>query len=323
MTAILKLDDWLDVVRREYLSDYVPNGGAAVKFVVPCDGSVTESIAGRVATSASEHGYVVSTVSAATIRLHMIDKVFNAIASQIPWADLAGRRLLDLCVGSFDTPATLSEGPADSQIAQHSGADIEYVRAVVNKQIGDHVFRDHTLARDFRIAMTWMCRARLTGGQEGETQFRDLIGWLSGETRTISGMKSYQIYTKINRANARHHFESLFAWVRRCGRPGTVVVLDAGRLADSKPRHDGTISYTKNALLDAYEAFRQFIDGTDDLQSAFIVVAADYAFLETEPGSRGLGAYPALMNRVYDEVHDRNLPNPMSSLLRVTTEAAR
>jgi hypothetical protein len=50
-----------------------------------------------------------------------------------------------------------------------------------------------------------------------------------------------------------------------------------------------------------------------------MVVAAPMSFLDTNTKGRGLGRYPALYNRVYDEVRDRNLTNPLSALVRVGT----
>jgi len=320
MTAILHTRDWLDVIHHDYLGDFIPAGGAAVKFAVACDGTPTAELAKLVADAAAADGFFVARLSAAEVRVHMIDKAFHAVAAQTPWADLAAERLALLAEGSFTLPPALGPGAVDQQIAGVSGGDAEYVRMVLNQKIAEEVFKDHELARDFRIAMTWLCRARLNGGSEGETQQAAITEWLTGQIPAISNMKQYQIYTKINRTNARHQFESLFTWVRRCGRPGTVLVIDGGRLTEAKPERDGSVAYTKSALLDAYEVFRQFIDGTDQLNSALMVVIADEGFLDTEPGSRGLGAYSALMNRVFDEVHDRNFANPMSSLLRLTTE---
>jgi len=323
MTATLSTREWLDVLCSEYLDDFIPAGGAAVKFAVACDGTPTADLAKRVADAAAADEYCVARLSAARVRIHMIDKTFHAIAAQVPWAELAAARLATLAEGSFSPPATMGPGAVDQQMAQASGGDTEYVRMVMNQKIAGNVFKDRELARDFRIAMTWLCRARLNGGAEGETQQNAIKEWLTGEVRAISNMKPYQIYTKINRTNARHHFESLFTWVRRCGRPGTVVVIDAGRLTEAKPERDGTITYTKGSRLDAYEVLRQFVDGTDQLNGGLIVVVVDREFLDTEPGSRGLGAYSALMNRVFDEVHDRNFANPLSSLLRLTTEDRR
>ena len=50
-------------------------------------------------------------------------------------------------------------------------------------------------------------------------------------------------------------------------------------------------------------------------QPSVVVPAPE--FIDTERGTRGMGAYEALMFRVIDEVRDRNLVNPMASLVRL------
>ncbi|MCZ7535048.1 MAG: hypothetical protein M5T61_03245 [Acidimicrobiia bacterium] len=181
MTATLDVREWLDVVRNEYLGDFIPSGGAAVKFCVSCDGTPTGDLAARIAGSAESDGFLVARLSAAAVRIHMIDKAFHAVASQMPWAELAAQRLAALAEGSFVLPSPLGPGAIDEQIAQASGSDAQYVRMVLDQKIGEEVFKDRELARDFRIAMTWLCRARLNGGSEGETQQRSIMEWLTGE----------------------------------------------------------------------------------------------------------------------------------------------
>src|SRR5262249_25158250 len=155
-------------------------------------------------------------------------------------------------------------------------------------------------AKDFRIAMMWLCRARLDGGEAGTTQTGQVTEWLTGHVRAVSVMKPYQIFTKINRTNARHLLESLFVWVREAGESGVVILLDITRLTERGKPADASLSYSKSALLDAYEVLRQFVDSTDDLAGALLVAVADEQFLDTAAGSRGLGAYQALQNRIYD-----------------------
>lgn len=322
MNPTIQLEEWLQVVRREYLEDYVHAGGAAVKFPVACDGMPVATIADRVTHVASESGYLVATVSASAIRIHLIEKLFAAVASQIPWEELATERLRQIAAEHFVVPAVFDGRPVAEQIAEAAGVDVAYVRTVLEPAIGKHVFQDHDLARDFRIAMTWLCRARLSGGEEGATWQHEIRSWLCARVTAMSNLRPFQIYTKIGRTNARHHFESLFTWIRCVGRPGLVIAVDATRLTATSRSNDGSLNYTRSSLVDAYEVFRQFVDTTDHLTGVLIVVATDEGFLDIETGSRGLGAYPALMNRVYDEVRDRNLVNPMASLVRITTEEA-
>ena len=77
--------------------------------------------------------------------------------------------------------------------------------------------------------------------------------------------------------------------------------------------------YTKAQMLDAYEVLRQFVDLTDRMKGCFIAAMPSANFLDVEPAARGIGAYDALKFRVYDEVHDQRLVNPMGALIRLRT----
>lgn len=318
MTSLLATDEWLEHLSREYLDGYVHGGGAAVKFAVPFDGSAPQSLLPLLTQRAAARGYVVIPLDAATTRIHLADRLFFAIAEQVPWdalvTDVLGRFAAE---DGFQLPPTLSSQGLAGQIATANDADEDYVRMVITKRVQDSVFKDRSLAKDFRVAMTWLCRARLNGGEEGATTSAQIREWLTGQIGPVSIMKPYQIYTKVNRTNARYLLESLFVWVRKAGRPGTVILLDAARLTEKVKSTDGTLNYTKAALLDAYEVLRQFVDSTDDLAGVLLVVAASEEFLDDERGSRGIAVYQALKNRIFDEVRDRDHPNPMASLVRL------
>ena len=59
--------------------------------------------------------------------------------------------------------------------------------------------------------------------------------------------------------------------------------------------------------------------GEADSATVFITVVPDIAFLEDH--GRGIFAYQALQHRVFDEVRDRSLVNPMASLARISATA--
>jgi len=147
-----------------------------------------------------------------------------------------------------------------------------------------------------------------------------LIDWLTGRNKAVSAVKPYQIFSRINRATARHLFESLLHWLRTAGYAGTTVLLDIARVSVPKNPKDGKLWYTKPAMLDAYEVLRQFIDSTDRLTGCLMVLLPDRAFLDDD--ARGLGAYEALKFRVYDEIRDRSVVNPLASLVRLAESAS-
>jgi hypothetical protein len=112
----------------------------------------------------------------------------------------------------------------------------------------------------------------------------------------------------------------LLHWLRFAGYSGLVVTLDIARMTVPKNPRDGLLFYTKAQLLDAYEVLRQFIDATDRMKSLLLVVAPAEEFLDLDTNGRGLFAYSALRYRVFDEIHDQRLVNPMAALVRVANQ---
>jgi hypothetical protein len=166
--------------------------------------------------------------------------------------------------------------------------------------------------------MTHLCSAEMYGGRDGEIRKEMLANWLTGRNTAISAVKPYQIYNKITRTNARHLLESLLRWIKYAGYSGLVVIMDTSRLTIDKNPHDSDLFYTKAVMLDAYEMLRQFIDRMDRMESFLLVVDPALQFTDQEGGSRGLGSYQALNHRVFDEVQDKNLVNPMGAMVRLS-----
>jgi hypothetical protein len=111
---------------------------------------------------------------------------------------------------------------------------------------------------------------------------------------------------------------SLAHWLAVNDRAGLALVLDIRRLGFARrpsPEERHGHYYTKAALLDAYEVFRQLVDNTDEMANCMVVVVGSPAFLSDTP--RGLDAYQALKLRIFDEVRDVKRDNPYSSLVRL------
>ena len=76
----MEAHDWLTVIRQEYLDDFVRQGGAAVKCVVPTDGAGRTGVREGLRASAAEGGYQFCAVDAAEVKIHLVDQLFHAIA---------------------------------------------------------------------------------------------------------------------------------------------------------------------------------------------------------------------------------------------------
>lgn len=314
----LRSGDWLPVIRDEYLTSYVARGGSSVKFAVPLGGGEPAAIRAEVERLARDSGHLFVSVDAASTKVHMIDHVFYALAEQVPWRQtvrtVIGRRVTSL---GLAMPPDTTDGPLFEAIAAVNELDPDYVQLELRRKVVQQVFRDYRLAKDFRVAMTHLILAELSGGHEADTVFDTLRDWLTGANRAVSAVKPYQIYRRIDRASARFFLESTVSWITLAGYAGTTIVMDISRLGLARNPRDDRIFYSRAAAIDAYEVLRQFIDTIDRLSNCMIVVLAGREFLDDDPGSRGLGGYAALKFRIFDEVRDRRIVNPFASLVRL------
>jgi hypothetical protein len=93
--------DWLEVVRREYLQDFVHDGGAAVKFVVPAGRDERERVRDGLRRAAEQDGYQFAAVDAESTRMHLIEQLYFAVARQLDW-DALSRAFLVRSLAGMD-----------------------------------------------------------------------------------------------------------------------------------------------------------------------------------------------------------------------------
>jgi len=319
MTPTISAKAWIDCIQREYLAKFIRDGGASLKFVVPMDPESRQLVLAHIPKEAQGEAYQVASVCAADIRVHMIDQIFFCIASQINWKDLA-QRVIERSAEKAGYHVDCEERSTQlfEYIAKINKIDAKVVLMELRQRLTSEVFKCRALSKDFRVAMFQLCMATLTGEPVGAADA--LIEWLTGRSTTIAAVKPYFIFNRIGRANARHLLESLYYWIRLAGYSGLIATLDISRLETAKNPKDGKVYYTKAAVLDAYEVFRQFVDATDRLNGCLMIVLAHENFVD-EGTARGVSAYAALKLRIFDEVHDRRLVNPMSCLVRLKSAA--
>ena len=318
MANEIALHDWLKVLDDEYLSTFIAEGGASIKFAVTPESrklALYEAIESR----CRDLDYIVVKLEAAETKVHMPQDIFFEMASQVDWRRLARRLILRLAREGGYQVDNIDPGTANNifeTIANANNLDLQFVLQELRPKIQDEVFKEYGMTKDFRVAMTHLCwlensRLNQYGGQL-------LIDWLTGTNTKVSSVKSFSINTAINRVTARHFIESALFWFRHTGCGGTVVLLDNSRVAIPRNPRDGLRYYTKAMVMDHYEILREFVDGTDQLTGALLLIMTDRTFPDRDAQTRGFGMYQALMTRVMDDVRDENLVNPLASLVRIS-----
>ena len=322
MANTLSLGDWLDRFDEEYLSSFIADGGASVKFVVTPDALQSE-LEEAVRRRCRELDYLFVKVDAVESRVHMPQDLFFALARQIDWRRTGRRLILRLAADAHyrteDLDAAAEGNVFDAIAAANGGLERQFVLQALRPAVQERVFRNRRLVRDFRVAMTALCRQE-ESCDGAEYTGQPLLNWLTGRNPRVSSIRPLPIYSSINRTTARYFIESALHWVRDAGFSGTVLVLDNRRVTVARNPRDGRRYYTRAMAMDHYELLREFVDDVDRLAGTVMLVTTGEGFLDDDQRGRGFGIYEALKTRVMDDVYDRNLVNPVASLVRLSRE---
>jgi hypothetical protein len=317
MVECLKPEDWLSTIQKEYLKDFVKEGGAAVKFVVPMEGTDFSLIKTGLQRLAKEEQYRYFFIDATAVKIHLIEQIFFQIAKELDWENLALVFLRSLLQDHYRLPENKTDFTLQ-QIALLNGYQEQEIRIFINNRLRESLFRNYALAQEFRIAMLMLCRYQLDSAEISADLHAAILAWLRGELRLISSLKRALIFQKIGRHNARSMLFSLVHWLKLGGASGVVLALDITRyLQDRSKDNPSGLYYSVSAMLDCYELLRQLVDGTDESEYLFSVVLASSRFLD-EGDRRSVNNYEALKLRIWNEVHDRKYLNPLASLVRVS-----
>lgn len=318
MNNTLSVSDWLTHLDREYLTTYIKDGGAAVKFAVTSEQN-SQALRSALKIRAEELDYQFIHLDAADCRVHLPQQIYFSFAKQLDWRMLARRRFLRLFkTDEFDVEGIDPTGAIDviNEVSRKSNLDRVFVRSQSRRLLQDNVFKEPHMVHAFRIAMTWLCQIEEQSNSDAEYSGQPLVDWLTGENTRISSVRSFDVYTPINRTTARHFLESTLYWIREAGRSGTIIFLDNARVALSRNPRDGLPYYTKAMAVDHYEVLRECIDDVDHLAGTLLVVAPDESFID-EHSNRGWGLYDALRTRVMNDVYDKEIVNPVAALVRL------
>lgn len=312
----LRPQEWFQTIQQEYLQRFVGQGGSSVKFIVTPSETDRSLVQEQLVVLAEKEQYAYIRVDAKDTKIHMMDKFFHEVARRVPWDELASqfvRRLLQ------ENGYHIPEGKEDfsmSGVARMNERAEPLLRRDLNSWLERAIYRDTHMCQEFRMAMIRLCLGQMDSGAESPFMTEPVKAWLCGELRQLSSLKEALIFQKIVRTNARYMFASLSRWLRLVGKTGLVVSLDLSRCLESKkPTSPEGLYYGVSATLDAYEMLRQFIDGTDELESLLLVVSVPPEFLTD--ARRGLSRYEALKLRIWDEVRDRQYQNPLGALIRL------
>jgi hypothetical protein len=306
------MTEWLELMDREYLSDFIFEGGGSVKFLV---GSAqdAEQVCEDLDALADRRGFQAIGISAAQTRLHRIDHVFFEISRLLDWNELAETFVSQAFRAAGWKADRLQAGFDLALIASENHVDETRVRQTFHDAL-KALCQDFSMSQEFRLAMVQLCRAQIAGiGNEA----LPVVLWLRGELPRISELRGAKIFQKIGRHNARLILQSLTHWLRRNGRHGMVIAISLTRCLENPKRNERGEGYyySAAAVTEVYEMLRQLIDSSSELKGTFIAVFASPAFLSDE--KRGIDRYQALKMRIFDDVRNQGIQNLLAPLVRL------
>ena len=317
MTPTLESEEWLRFMRNEYLDNFVKDGGATIKYPIILSSEIISPLVDSIKRNAEESGYLVVHLDAARTKVQMMDQIFFKVAEQIPWREMCQKVILKLAAKRSYAMPEDGEDPLIFRIAKVNQVDADSIIMNLRPLVIEKISKYHKYSKEFRIALTHLCLSTLAKDPEIAYTEEIIFSWLIGKLKSIGDLKSYGIYNRINRTNARYMFESLLRWVRYADYSGLMIIMDIRRLSVGRNPHDEKLFYTKAQLLDAYETLRQFMDSLERLEGFFMVVIPDTDFLDEDVHGRGIGLYQALRFRVVNEIHDRARENPMATMVLI------
>ncbi len=310
----IALAEWVALLHREYLAEFLPAGGAAVKMAVVFPEMRLTTLD---AVDAVAAGYQTARVDAAQTKIHMIHHLFHAVARQVNWDELADRWLrARLQAGGILVEPDQPLADMDA-IAHANGLPTPQLFGDINRLVTNGVMNNFAMCKEFRTAMAMLCLGAVNPQNVSPTDADVVKQWLVGERCNLTALKRMQIYQRIGRHNARLLLASLAVWLHQVGLNGLVLLLDISVVVDNDLSALAPVRYSRAAVLDTYEVLRQCIDDTDELAHFLLVAVATPGLLDPHNPRRNVDNYTALKLRIADDVHDRQRANPLNALVRL------
>ena len=309
-TQPLPLAEWLSVVEREYLSGFVPAGGASVKLAILDDAALGPA-ADRLIGLGRQCAMLTVPVDAGLTRVHLMHELFFAIARALSWDGLVQCYVERL----FAANAYPWPRPGEAMTMPDLAAAFAVAPSLLARQrdqwLTADLWDDRRLAQDFRAALLRLCVSRLE--PEGGELAGPVVQWLRGETVPAASLRAADISVRISRTTARAMLAALCHFVCKAGAAGLMVVLDVRQLSRTTAA-EGVLRYSPAAVMDAYEVLREIIDDAEHLPGLFVAVLADAALAIGDP-RRALSQYAALQMRVWPDVRPGDRQNPVAPLV--------
>lgn len=212
------IDKELDVLDKEYLTDFIQDGGSSFKLVVgPYGGGKTHflfSVQGK----AWEENYISSyiTLSPNSTPFHKLELVYREIVQNLIYPQ-SSESLIESYERGIEALLKIwyyrkIENLADLTEEQQKLEINEYLR-----RLGPF---DST---SFKNAITGAFKAL---ADDDDESFALIIQWLTGENPPKTELKRFQIFEKIDKSNAFKMLKCVIRFIREVDYAGLIILMD-------------------------------------------------------------------------------------------------
>ena len=283
--------------RREYLRGFVDRGGGKIKFLRGGPGAGKTHLLAHLGLTAARDGFLAARVDAHADRLASIDELYRAVARTVDWDGLFDRCALSLIrngLGYRDYSLSASEFRSWAESA-HGLSAVSLMTDI--RHAADHFVKELDICAPLREPVR-AAVARRTGTEAADDGA--LFRWLRGERLTRPERRGIVVPANVDARNARAMLLSLAVLARAASYRGLLILVDRAEVMAHAIRQDGVPYYTRGTREQAYEMWRELIDGSHLSPYMFAVVAGGVDLFENQ--KNGLQAYQALWHRIQPEI---------------------
>ncbi|MCD8075221.1 MAG: ATP-binding protein [Lachnospiraceae bacterium] len=290
-----------DFWQKQYLQEYIRDGGSKIKFVTGRPGSGKTHFLRLMTGLARKENYKTVSFSAKDIWMHDFRDIYVEIINQCDIMDCltaASRKVIREM--GYD-PAEIPEGMKFIDYLSQSGFGDPMTRREIRSVLRNIFLDNPLLDNNFALACS-MLTGSILGYPILEEQNKELLlSWLRADRDVkLAQLRALGFYpAKISKYNARNMLRSLAEVIHMGGYSGLFLAIDDVEILISRTSLE-TVHYTKMKRDDTYESIRQLIDDIDSMHHVFFVYAFDRALIDNE--NAGLKSYQALWNRIQNEI---------------------
>lgn len=213
------IDPYINIIKEEYLEEYISNGGSSFKLVIGTYGGGKTHFLYSIQGSSWNNQYITAYIelSQNETPFHKLEEVYKAIVSNLVYPQDPKALILGYDKG-IEALIKIWYYMQTQNVDTHLSLDEkhEYLSEYI-KSIGP--YESTSFQNAIRHAFLALMR-------DNEEQFHLILQWLKGENPPKSALKEFNIYEKIDKTTAFKMIRCLIKWIQDLQYNGLIVLMD-------------------------------------------------------------------------------------------------